>query len=519
MRHLLLALVLVLVTRVPAFAQIDVRQCTAYERLIRAVVAGTDPNAVANLIDISQAPRCFMLFAAGQSRLDQNAFKVFVQQLESSRADKQTGASAATTGGTSPVAQGPVARVLSVAAEYGVLTETAAKRVVTVRGNLAGLPSALVQKDVFPYCVGEERSGFCVDGSVLGVLKRVSFHLSFDPARPQALTGQATSTAGGDPQAVTFTGESGEISAFGGRVEIWNRRDTSTPAFADAWKNKVGAALNEASSNLLKAAPLVEDVMALDEFGAWTTDSITAVRRANQDPDQIAQVLDDALNRLVGVAKKRIANFDERITEALAAYSRFFLLQDDLIDSLATKNVLAFEYAHASPALQAATDNYRVIFDYAFSKSTKLVANGAVTFYGSVPAGQTIVTRLRDAQFGAQVDQGLGKLAILGPAVFSAAGYFQYQHSPALLEIDPAKPIPGITFIGLPTDAKQVFTPAGNIWLAQAKLSLVPSNSSVKVPLSVTWSNRTELIDKPVLRGQIGISYDLDSLFAGVGKQ
>jgi hypothetical protein len=41
----------------------------------------------------------------------------------------------------------------------------------------------------------------------------------------------------------------------------------------------------------------------------------------------------------------------------------------------------------------------------------------------------------------------------------------------------------------------------------------VPAESSIKIALSVTWSNRTELIDNPVWRGQIGISYDLDSLF------
>ena len=517
MRHLLFALVVLLVASRPASAQIDVQQCTAYDRLVKAVIAGKDPNAVANLVDISQASRCFMLFAAGQDRLDRNAFKAFIQKLEGMRADKQTGASAAGTGGTSPVAQGPAAKVLSVAAEYGVLTQTVSKRVVTVRGNLAGLPSALVRKDVFPYCVGDERlSGFCVDGSVLGVLKRFTFHVSFDPARPQTLTGQATS-AGGDQ--VTFTGDSREISAYGARVEVWNQRDTSSPAFTAAWKAKVGTVMDKASNDLLKDGAFVEAVMNVSGFEAWTKTSIASVRAANNDPAKIAANLTEALNKLVDMARKEVPDFDVKIAEALDSYSRFFLAQDDLIDSLATKNVLAFEYSHARPALQASTDNYRVIFDYAFSKSTKLVANGAVTFYGSVPEGQTIVKKYRDAQFGAQLDHGLGDIAILGPAVLTVAGYFQYQHSPALLNVDPTKPLPGISFTGLPADAKKAFTSVGNIWLAQAKLSLVPSSSSVKVPLSVTWSNRTELIDKPVLRGQLGISYDLDSLFAGLAKQ
>jgi hypothetical protein len=524
MRRLLLALVTLLIAAAPASAQIDVEQCTRYRVLIQAVIDGTDPNAESNLVDISQAPRCFMLFAAGQDRLDRWAFKDFVQRLESSRADKQTGAASAGTGGTSPIAQGPVAKVLSVAAEYGALTQTVSKQVVTVRGNLAGLPSALVQQDIFPYCVGAERTrGYCVDKSMLGILKRFSFAVSFDPSRPQTLAGQADTSkpAAGDAQPVTFTGSSREISAISARVEIWNKRDTSTPEFADAWRKKVPEAMNKVSTELLTAGDLVVDVMALKTFDAWTKASIIAVRDAKKDRAKVIAALSSSLSRLVTLASDRtdgVPQFDQRVSDALAAYSRFFLAQDDLIEPLATKHVLAFEFTNARPALQASTSNYRVILDYPLSKSTKVVANGAVTFYNSVPAGQTIVKKYRDAQAGVELDHSLGNLAIVGPAIFSAAGYFQYQHAPALLQVDPSKPLDGISFIGLSSDAKKIFATTGNIWLLQAKLSLVSSGSSVKVPVSVTWSNRTELIDKAVLRGQIGISYDLDSVFAGLKK-
>jgi hypothetical protein len=35
----------------------------------------------------------------------------------------------------------------------------------------------------------------------------------------------------------------------------------------------------------------------------------------------------------------------------------------------------------------------------------------------------------------------------------------------------------------------------------------------VKVPLSVSWSNRTELIEESDVRGQIGLTLDVDGLF------
>jgi hypothetical protein len=511
-----LLFIVVLLAAAPGSAQIE--QCAAYTRLIDAVVAGADPNAAENLMDISQAPRCFALFVAGLERADRSAFKDFVRRFESTRSDKQTGASAAGTGSTSIVAKGPSAKILSVAAEYGALTQSVKGQVVTVRGNLAGVPSALVAKDVFPYCVGDEgRSGYCIERSLLGVLKRFSYGVSFDPSRTQTVT--ATPAQGAPPaadaQPVIFSGVSREISSASIRVELWNRRDASSAEFAKLWREKVGVVMDDASTDLLRASGFVENVMNLAAHDSWFKASVAAVRAAGNDRERIVRAWKSSLDQLA-VQASATPGFQERVADALAAYSRFFLAQDDLIEALATKNVLAFEYAANRPALQAATSNYRAILDYPLSRDTKLVVNGALTYYDSVPAGQAIVTRYRDAQAGVQLDRGLGDASILGPAVFSLAGYFQYQHSPALLEADSANPVAGVRFTALPSDAKKVFATSGNIWLFQAKLSLVPSGSSVTIPLSVTWSNRTELIDKPAWRGQIGISYDVDALFAAL---
>lgn len=146
-----------------------------------------------------------------------------------------------------------------------------------------------------------------------------------------------------------------------------------------------------------------------------------------------------------------------------------------------------------------------------------MVANGAATFYDSLPADMPAeVTHYRDAQIGLELDHGLGEQSIIGPAVISFALYYQYQHAPALLEIDPLKPIPGVAFAGLPANARTIFTQRGDIWLGQAKVSVTPPGSSIKIPLSLTYSNRTELIDKPTWRGQVGLAYDLDSLLGAL---
>jgi hypothetical protein len=157
-----------------------------------------------------------------------------------------------------------------------------------------------------------------------------------------------------------------------------------------------------------------------------------------------------------------------------------------------------------------------LILDLPLTTRTKLVANGAATFYDALPPDMPAVSRYRDAQFGLQLDHGLGQQSIVGPAVVSLAMYYQYQHSPALLKIDPLTPIPGIAFTGLPANARTIFPQKGDLWLGQAKLSLTPPGSSIKVPLSVTYSNRTELIDTPTWRGQVGLAYDLDSLLGAL---
>ena len=68
----------------------------------------------------------------------------------------------------------------------------------------------------------------------------------------------------------------------------------------------------------------------------------------------------------------------------------------------------------------------------------------------------------------------------------------------------------GITFNGADIKTR------GHIGVFQAKLEFPTANNSMRIPLSLTVSNRTELIKESEVRGQIGVSFNLDSLFASV---
>jgi hypothetical protein len=54
----------------------------------------------------------------------------------------------------------------------------------------------------------------------------------------------------------------------------------------------------------------------------------------------------------------------------------------------------------------------------------------------------------------------------------------------------------------------------GTIAVGQFKLLVPVKGSGAKIPVSVTFANRTELIKESVVRANVGITYDLDTIFA-----
>lgn len=517
MRVTIAALAILLFAPVSLYAQSQADECAHFKENIDAIVARTpaQPNQdfVLALLDVGAGTRCFAEYAAERSLLLD-----FVRRFEGSRTDKQSGAAAGAVGSTSVVSQGPVARVLSVATEYGALTQSINGQVITVRGNAAGLPTALIAQNLVPYCVPMDRfNRFCIGTSTLGILRRFSFAVSFNAKAQEAVgTNDAAAPASPAGQPVVFEAAKNQLASASLRVELWKQKDATSDAFLKKWTADVGTAMNTAGADLMKnAGDFATPVMDTDDYKDWRTAHAAAIRAAGTDRERIVAELHRALADLMPIMRNVTPALDEKALASLAAYNTFFRKQDELIAEIAEKSVVAFEYTNSRPASAPHTSNARLIIDAPLTAKDKLVANLAVTWFDTSQIntdGQP--TKYRDAQAGIQYEHGLGEIAIIGPATVSAALYYQYQHAPSLLKVDPLKPIPGVTFVGLPDGANTVFATKGDIILGQVKLSLTPHESSVKVPLAVTYSNRTELIDKPTWRAQIGVTYDFDSLFA-----
>jgi hypothetical protein len=169
------------------------------------------------------------------------------------------------------------------------------------------------------------------------------------------------------------------------------------------------------------------------------------------------------------------------------------------------------EYTNLHAQNQPTTSNVRLIFSHQPSVApTLLTFNAALTWYNSLPAA-TSTGRLRDVQAAGQLDRRLGVIPNLGNAVLTLAGYYQWMKEDALITIGPGNVAPGSGII-LPGTAATLLGTKGNIGVVQGRLTL-PVSNTIKIPLSVTWSNRKELINESETRGQVGITFDLDSLF------
>lgn len=453
---------------------------------------------------------------------------------------QQEGSSVGTGGSTNLTSKGIAAKFLSLASEYGALTESTSNMTTTVQGTLAGVPVVLLKKGLAEECSTKLLALTpCFGHSTLSWLNRVSYSVSFDSSQNgQSLTGTASGSAVANAQPATFKGSSHTINAVSGKV-ILIQGTVDDKAIANALADFVKQSPDEDA----KARDLATffQLRELDNNGnikpefqrlqdaavEQMTNAINANSGVNANDQRFIDIwksqatpITSALGVPDTISPQDAVTNDLLLKTADFAvqYIKLLGLEEQAALQLSNKAapVLTFEYDENRPAGQPTNSVFRAIFQRKFTPVT-LTANGAFSIYDSDPSSAIPgASRLRDIQAAAQADHDFqlnssitGKIGM----TLTGAYYFQHQSSPAILNVDPSSPVPGVTFTGLPPNATQVFAEKGNISIGQVKLS-VGSGSNIKVPISVTYSNRTELITKPTWRGQIGISYDFDSLFS-----
>jgi hypothetical protein len=132
-------------------------------------------------------------------------------------------------------------------------------------------------------------------------------------------------------------------------------------------------------------------------------------------------------------------------------------------------------------------------------KQLDITANGGITLFDEKRQGMS--STFRDARVGAEGKFKLRELTGYGTPTLSFAGLYQFLNQEPL-------------GLGITAFTGAAIKERGHIRLVQIKLEFPTANNAVRIPLSFTASNRTELIKESDVRGQFGISFNLDALFA-----
>jgi hypothetical protein len=487
--------------------------CVTLIARLAAETSTTERRRVAEaLADLNQHLDCL-----SEAVVESARFTQFLKTLESRRSDKQSGASVGAGASTNLVSKGTTAKVLSIAAEYGALTETVNKQVVTVQGSLDGVPAALVRQSLVPYCPANHKGeGDCISSKLIESLRRFSYAVSFDMSpSSQNVSGTPAGALQGTVQPVTFTADGRSITVVTARAVIWNARDTVSKSFQKAWMTQVMSspdALKKAGNDLVEKAGAFLDTVTKDQaYKPWQDETVRLLIGASGKEEE---VWGDRLRLLADLLRPTHTDLFDKAREVQTAFDVYRLEENAVVDAL-QKSIATFQYDFKRPPNQPETSTLRLIFDKGLGNGWSFAANGAVELYNQKPSSAIAgAGRVRDAQLGVQVQRDLGTLELLGAAALAAAYYYQFQSSPSILDVKPGTPLDGISLIGLPSTATQVFATKGDIRVAQLRLVLGPRESSARFPFAISYSNRTELLDKPAWRAQIGISYDFDSLFA-----
>lgn len=435
--------------------------------------------------------------------------------LESQRLDKQVGSSSSSAGTTSMVSAGSVPALLGLAVEHGAMTRSANGTTVTLRTT----PAKLIAASKGLYGPGSKPLSSPKADSQLSHFERVSVSASFDTSR----TADGTSAEG-----TAFRGDFEQLAEVTGRVEIINNRDVLSRA---SFQKIRELANTESAEDFVDSGgqflEMIQEmpgyVTSVETAGQAFLDAGPDQARVKAAYQQLIQDLGDELSKVPGGT--------EPLERFVRHWSRFKKNRDEVYKKIERSKTLAFEYAFrrppattveamsgssmsgeiraaaSEPSTPAASASIttrapdistaKLIFSNGVFDG-EFTANASVSFFHE--SRPEMRGRWRDLQAAVQYDYPLGNLPNHMKGTVTFAGRYVHLHQ---------KPLG----MDLKINDQTVNQP-GNIGLFQAKYTIPVGDSGVKIPISFTVSNRTELIKEREVRGNIGLTFDLDKLFA-----
>ncbi|GEM_PF-5758141 len=437
----------------------------------------------------------FMYFA----QTDQN-IKNFIGKFEDTRTDKQIGGDSTGRGTTSLIVKGSAPKIIGWAIENGAATSSISGTRVTIRINPTGLLDALAAQSVqlpFNTSFAGTRNNYRfsvtdADDSFTRFAKKASFGLTFDTAR------------GTDPP--TFIGSKQQLAAMSFRYEFINRRNPLRSEFDSEWNDFFRTEANTILTNQADAVSKLitgQEIFKNALLQQWATETETALLAIPADADgkrdftKIREKLEERLGVLPTAEILKDADVKQALTSLAEAGAKFTEARKDFLNRINKGTIITFEYTNNREINAPDTSNFNFIAEVGRTFGSgvmDMTFNSSVTTYNKIPIGAT-VKRIRDFNFGMQVDFPFS-YAILDDAVLSFAGKYIRLNSDIFNELGLVIP-----------------NTKGDIAVGQLKLTIPIPRWGVRLPLSMTVANRTDLIKESIVRGNFGITFDLDSMF------
>ena len=416
--------------------------------------------------------------------------------VEQARTDVQAGATASASGSSSLISKGSGPSSFGVSMENGAFLRSTGATTTTFQGNLIGILDTIGSSGYL--------SGYADDGRVTRFLRRISFSITLRNSSPDSVADAPTTGGSGPTDAIRR-----QIAQLDERLEQYsvraivgrNRRDPRDEDNRIALRKMMdskGQAVLEALDDALT------DLQTSDEYSEWITQSVQQLKAAPLP--FLDGVLIKRLNLLTDMAGQKVQDFQAGALTAYQAYSAFLSARSTVLENIEKRPLFSVEYVSQRESLQPDLSTYRFIGEGQKGR-WDLAFNAAYTGYNSRPADGG--SRFRDFQLAAEADRPLGNRQLrgqsknpLGNAVLSVGFLYERLSDSAT-----------VTFGG-----RNLVAPAGNIYIGQFRVTLPMSTSGVKLPLSVSVSNRTELLDEKQVRANVGFTFNFDAVASALRR-
>lgn len=406
--------------------------------------------------------------------------------IEANRLDKEVGTTSGGSGSTNLVSSGSVPRILGFAVETGAMTQSISGTSITFRTNPAGLVQALRAH-------GLDNEGDIATQHTLNVLERINVGLTFDTNREK------------DGR---FTGSYRQLEQASAQIYLYNHRDPTHPAWRTVWNEFRDQLAGQSLANSMRD---FNDLLNADaDFKTRREQTRAALKAAA--PDQVenlvlAYIRDTSLTVRDSPAAKRVVD----------AWTAYLQQQGNSYKRIARSPIVTVEYVLTRPPVQDAPTDVtdatpvtnqpdlsviRLVFTRPFLGASDMTANASLSLFNqALPAMRG---NIRDWQVGGKLDFPLPAIAGIAKSQLTFAGlYMNLRQQPLGVPL---------TVNGVPVDR------TGSLGFLQARLRIPLGDSGFSVPVSFTYSTRTELIDEKEVRGNVGLTFDLDKLFAAARR-